>query len=1191
MGRRENPLDPDAGPVERFAEDLRTLRRQAGSPTYRAMAARAGYSVSTLSQAAAGTRLPPLPVVAAYARACGADPAEWARRWHQAVTELRHDLDDEQAGPYPGLAAFGTGDSDRFFGRERLVATLAEMARSRRFAAVFGASGSGKSSLLHAGLIPALAEDASQVATCTPGQHPMRHADHLKWAELAVVDQFEELYTLCADAAERDAFIDLLLTRPARAVIAVRADFFGRCAEHRGLAAALHENALLVGAMTREELREAIVRPAMAEGLTAERALTATVIEDVADQPGALPLMAHALRETWRHRQGNKLTLEAYRAIGGAHGAIARTAEDLHERLSTAQARLARRALLRLIQPGEQAEDTRRPATMAELNPEQDADIALVIETLAAARLITLHQDRAELTHEALITSWPRLRGWVDEGRDRLRVQRQLTDSTRIWQEHGRDPAVLYRGTRLSLAQRLLDDDDLTPAEHAFLTAGTARARRAARRRKLIAACLVVLSVFSLAAAGLAVRQASLADRRLQEATVRLIAQRAAGLRQSDPRLARQLSVAAWRIAPLPEARSQLIDSVASPVTGTFTDPDVTEMGLYTSALSRDGTRLATHVLGHVRVYDLSTGKATAAVRLADEITSMAWTPDGRTLALADARGIRLWPVSRPSPDTVRRPWGAVSGQGATDLEFSAGGRLLSTGHALWKLTGTAVEPVLPQRTAAVSSDDRLALVIPEGADGMIRVIDEDDPGSGPAPRPQLWDLRRHKPIRAAWMPRIAKDAAFSPDGRTVAIATADTIELADLRTGKNTASLDPSAEHIAFSPDGRFIVGTAEDGVHLWRTQDGARLFSAGTGWQADLTSPRAAQLSADNRTLWVPATPLGTMQRLDVSPFTRPLLLAPGAPNRIFTSDGRLLITLADDRLRVWDVATRTPLGPGRSLPRPQLEHGDTGSYTVAVSPDSRLLAVNHNTQPVVTLWHVATQTPAGSLPIGWDPPKAMVFSPDGRTLAITTDDEGLHLWNTATTQRIGTVPTGDLPIFSPDGRVLYLSGSSDSVTVDPATARVLPQTSRAHAQGDVIFSGTTAVSSDAYGRLTFWNPYPTTPAGMPAPATREANWVTLISGPPGDLFATFSDEREIRLWDWRTRRALGTAIPTHDGDAVLALTHDGLLISSTDGILRRIVLDPEQAVNRLCGSDGPLTARSWAAHIPELPYRVVC
>ncbi|MFC8519530.1 hypothetical protein [Streptomyces sp. NPDC057257] len=474
MGRREKPLDPGDGAVPRFAYELRKLRDEAGSPTYRAMALRAGYSAPTLAAAAGGERLPSPAVLTAYVTACDGDPEEWTRRLREAVAEASdaraaQDADDTDS-PYPGLARFGTGDGEHFHGRDDLTAELLRLTARRRFTAVVGASGSGKSSLLRAGLIPAMRANPDSPHTTlrpaairllTPGPHPARtHAalftPHDAPGEtLLVVDQFEEVFTLCTDPAERTLFLRQLINsvEPAsrlRVLIAVRADFYGRCAELGPLAEALRDATLLVGPMSAQGLREAVVRPAAARRHVVERALTARVVADVADEPGGLPLMAHALREVWRRRTAKTLTLAAYEAVGGVRGAVAHTAEAVYGECTPAEAAAVRSLLLRLVKPGDGTEDTRRPAARAELDA--DGTTARVLERLVRARLLTVDDDTVDLAHEALIAAWPRLRTWIDESRERLRVHRRLTEAASAWVELGRDAGALYRGIRLTEA-------------------------------------------------------------------------------------------------------------------------------------------------------------------------------------------------------------------------------------------------------------------------------------------------------------------------------------------------------------------------------------------------------------------------------------------------------------------------------------------------------------------------------------------------------------------------------------------------------------------------------------------------------------------------------------------------------------------------------------------------------------------
>ncbi|GAA3971380.1 hypothetical protein GCM10022384_22910 [Streptomyces marokkonensis] len=501
MGRSEKPLDPTAGPVQRFAHDLRALRRAAKSPTYRDMARRTGYSAPTLSSAAAGERPPSLPVTLAYVAACGGHPDEWERRWRELTEHVPSGPtpSPDDPAPYRGLARFETADDGLFFGRDHLVGDLLEMTRKHPFVALVGPSGSGKSSLLRAGLVPALRrlpEDDGRPATiriCTPGETPLTtHGGLLSPVEGAaptvlLVDQFEEVFTLCRDPSERSGFLQgLLRSRPVpgegglRVVVTVRADFYGHCADHPELVEALNTATQLVGSMSPEQVRETIVKPATSSRLVVEKALTSQIIADMAQEPGALPLMSHTLLELWHRRRARTLTLQAYRAIGGIQGAVAHTAEELFRDMSEAQAGLARMMLLRLITPGDGAPDTRRPVDRDELarSPEAEA----VLERLVRARLVTADDATMNLSHEALITAWPRLHTWVDADRERLRLQRRLTEAAREWAQLDRDSDALYRGTRLVAARDAFirtdgSTDDLTPLEREFLRESLRRGR------------------------------------------------------------------------------------------------------------------------------------------------------------------------------------------------------------------------------------------------------------------------------------------------------------------------------------------------------------------------------------------------------------------------------------------------------------------------------------------------------------------------------------------------------------------------------------------------------------------------------------------------------------------------------------------------------------------------------------------
>ncbi len=453
--------------------------------------------------------------------------------------------------PFLGMHFFELQDADRFFGREALTAELVNHLHHQPFLALVGASGSGKSSLIRAGLASVFqhnaplasdtlsAGDSWATYILTPTLHPLRElalqlTQHLESVSAAttllddmardarglslylhrllhtapfalsatthlllVVDQFEELFTLCRDRQERKAFIDNLLLAAAtdeqakqqiHIVITLRADFYAHCAEFPALRSALERYQRYIGAMHPSELRRAIEQPALRAGWDFEPGLVDFLLQEVNDEPGALPLLAHALLETWQRRQGHTLTFAGYHAAGGVQGAIAQTAEAIYrQQLSPEQQTIARNIFVRLTELGEGVQDTRRRVSLTELTPNTaDAEkVAEVLKLLTDARLITTAESTAEVAHEALIRAWPTLREWLADDREGLRTHRHLTEAAGEWERLAHDPDLLYRGVRLAQTQawavehagqlNALEQEFLLTSRAAITTAETAR--------------------------------------------------------------------------------------------------------------------------------------------------------------------------------------------------------------------------------------------------------------------------------------------------------------------------------------------------------------------------------------------------------------------------------------------------------------------------------------------------------------------------------------------------------------------------------------------------------------------------------------------------------------------------------------------------------------------------------------------
>ena len=451
--------------------------------------------------------------------------------------------------PYRGLRVFDVGDAAFFFGREALVQWLLNEVRPatqsrvvNRFLAIVGASGGGKSSVARAGLVAALKHDAIPgssrwpITILRPGPDPVESLgialskavnvgqsatalaeliaefqknektlhliarqtlpeDAPELRLVILVDQFEEIFTLCHRDDLREAFIRNLLYAAKVAqgqtlvVLTMRADFYAKCAANAELAAAFSDHHVLIGPMTEDELRRAIEKPAQLVGCELETGLVDLLVQDVRHQPGRLPLLQDALMELWHKREGRKLTVKAYHEIGKVEGALQRRADVILNAFSQAEQELCRRTFLRLTQPGEGTEDTKRRASMQELlslSGESPAE-ENIVQKLADASLLTTEGDLSrkdafvEVAHEALIRSWPQLRKWIDADRAGLRTRTRLTEAANDWKNAGRDPGYLYTGARLAVAEEWAG---LHPGEASIDEAEFLRCSREAQKQR-----------------------------------------------------------------------------------------------------------------------------------------------------------------------------------------------------------------------------------------------------------------------------------------------------------------------------------------------------------------------------------------------------------------------------------------------------------------------------------------------------------------------------------------------------------------------------------------------------------------------------------------------------------------------------------------------------------------------------------
>jgi WD40 repeat protein len=1168
--------------------------------------------------------------------------------------------------PYLGLAPFQPTDAERFFGRERLVNDVVTRLARQRFLAVFGASGSGKSSLLRAGLLPAIragrlpgSQEWSTILL-TPGEHPFEelaiqlgalqgvatgalradleaHPANLDLAVrqtlvgrpplahiLLLVDQFEEVFTLCGDERERTGFIEGLLgavrspRSRARVVLGVRADFYAQCGDYPELVAALQDAQLLVGPMTESELRAVLTQPAAHAGLAIEPALVETALDDARDEPGALPLLSHALLETWKRHRGRALTLADYLAAGGVQGAVAQTAEDVYAGLSAAQQRIARGIFLRLTAIGEGTVDTKRRASLEELRGGGDpGETGLVLERLAAARLVAVGEDSVEVTHEALIRSWPRLRGWLTEDRERLRLHRQLTRAAQDWDSLGREPDALYRGVQLAAAKEWTaqHDQDLNQLERAFLDASTAwevrsfsLTRQSNRRLRVLVAALTVLT---LAATSLAVvaaaqwnnvrRQTKLAEGRALEVESGRLAAKAADLARNKPALALLTDLEALRVAPTSQARRTLLALLGQEPRRISILPANSE--ILAMASSPDSTVLAL-ALGHGRVslWDL---RGRRPLRTLENPagrggTVVAFSPDSRTVATDAGDGaVILWDAGTGRPRLVlNRPGPSPP---VYELAFSRDGRVLTSalaphspsielGITRWDVqTGIPLRSRLPTLYGPFSGADSVAFT----PDGHKLVAASDDETL------DIVDLGDGRVLRTRPLPvPLLKTVAVSPDGRVVAAAGPDYssarrngIVLVDLATGRPLGRpwwVDGTVSALAFSRYGQTLgVGVGDGRVAFWDTArpgvaSGGMVIGHVAAVRALALGP-GDQLASGGKDgtviLWDPAGRTALQQVL-----AQPVA-GGGTGGEVHTVafDGRGgLLTATGSRLRLWDYARRAVVG---EPPNPRAAGGVlTGA---AVSRDGRRLAAVFTSESgsSIVLWDAITRMIVKMAAVERATAGAVAFSPDGRWVAIAGIEE-IVLWDVErqdTARRLGLPHTrwffnGPGPTslaFSPDGHRLAAGGWGVAVW-DMADPLHPTFASKPVWVSSVAFSadGATVAAGDSDGGIDRFGLRPSSGGWQVLPRlTDHTRAVLAVAFNRQGLLASSAEDGTVLLHDVAGQLVADTRQRGQLGSG-LAFSPDGgsLVVGARDAAVL-LDVDSESWRRQACAVVGPL------------------